>query len=228
MNPKFSSFLFTELVILLLNDDYRKEEIYHELMNRLMFCDIDENTSLALIELEKIIIKNRKLFWDTMLYDKYWWLENDLTFNPKQKKILQLDYSEYFLSLNRDFLNKKTISYNLLTISELISLMDEATYVDIVFENKGNVSDEIDLFKSISMKKSVRIAGKEIYFRIMSAYETAHNNSNFPNQIEESARMFYQNELNILFLCKWTFKNKFQYTQRQIWKSYSSEYFNKK
>lgn len=56
-------------------------------MDRLLFCGVDVTTSMCLIELEQIIVKNRKLDFETKLYDKYWWLKSDLTFNPNQKKI---------------------------------------------------------------------------------------------------------------------------------------------
>ena len=226
MNPKFSSLLFTELV-LRLSDTKIHDEILQELIDRLVFCKFDYKTITAFIELEKIIIKNSKLNWDDCLYNKYWWFDsnNELIKN----KIFIKNFNEYFMCINKEFYGKNIISKNLLSVSELICLMDEATYIDIYYKNKINdeIKKEIDLFKSVSNFNNGQIVAKEIFFRFMSAFEVGNGNSNFPKEMEKSATYFYENEKNILFLCKWTFKHKLQYTQKKVWKSYSNEYFLK-
>ena len=62
----------------------------------------------------------------------------------------------------------------------------------------------------------------------MCAHEQVYKNYDYPDNIEDAAKAFHKNELNILFLSKWAFKMKYQYTQRRIWKSYTSEYFLQK
>ena len=86
MNPKFSIFLFTEL-ILKLSDKDKHDEIMQELIDRLLFCKFDLNTILAFIELEKIILKNSNINCNVNLYDKYWWLNTDNELS--NKKILE-------------------------------------------------------------------------------------------------------------------------------------------
>lgn len=227
MNPKFSSYLFTELVIeLKKNSLFDKNEIYHELIDRLIFCKMDYDTAVAFIELEELIIKMRKIKWDSMLYNKYWWLNENLEFINPNKTLFNYEYNKYFLFLNEKYYKHNIIPNTILSVSELICLMDEATYIDININNKGICKDEIDFFKSTSYDKNNKNVEKDIYFRIMASYEVAHGNSNFPSNIEDVSKIFYRNEVNILFLCKWTFKRKYQYTQKKIWKSYSSEYYS--
>lgn len=227
MNPKFSSYLFTELIVKLQTENlFDKNEIYHELIDRLLFCKMDYNTAIAFIELEKLIVKTRNIKWNCMLYDKYWWLNEKLQLDCSSKTLFNNNYEKYFLFLNEKYYNYNIIPDTLLSVSELICLMDEATYIDINIKDKGICKNEIDFFKSVSYDKNNKNVEKDIYFRIMSSYEVAHKNSHFPTNIEEISKCFYRNEVNILFLCKWTFKRKYQYTQKKLWKSYSSEYYS--
>lgn len=228
MNPKYTSYLFTELVIMLENNNKNYDEIYHELMDRLLFCGVDETTSMCLIELEQIIVRKRKLKFDTMLYDKYWWLKEDLTFDPNQKQLFDKEHGNYILCFSKEYFEEHKLPDLLLSFAELVCLEDEATYVDITFKDKGNVKEEIDLFKSVSYDKTIKITYKDIYFRFMCAHEQVYKNYDYPDNIEDAAKAFHKNELNILFLSKWAFKMKYQYTQRRIWKSYTSEYFLQK
>ena len=94
MNPKFSSYLFTELIVKLQTENlFDKNEIYHELVDRLLFCKMDYNTAIAFIELEKLIVKTRNIKWNCMLYNKYWWLNEKLQLeNQQQKK--EIEYKE--------------------------------------------------------------------------------------------------------------------------------------
>ena len=43
---------------------------------------------------------------------------------------------------------------------------------------------------------------KEIYFRFMCAHEQVYKNYDYPDNIEDAAKAFHKNELNILFLSK--------------------------
>ena len=114
------------------------------------------------------------------------------------------------------------------SFAELICLEDEATYVDITFKDKGNVKEEIDLFKSVSYDKTIKITYKDIYFRFMCAHEQVYKNSDYPDNIEKAAKAFHKNELNLLFSSKWGFKLKHQYAKGKVWRSYTSEFFTKK
>lgn len=226
MNPKFSSYLFTELIVKLKNKDTsNKDEIYHELIDRLLFCNMDYDTAIAFIELEKAIVKMRNIEWNDFLYNKYWWLNESLQLNQHNKPLFDNKFDEYFLFMNKKYYNNNVVPKTILSVSELISLMDEATYIDINFKNKGDIKNEIDFFKSVSYDKNNKNVEKDIYFRIMASYEVAHGHSKFPANIEEISKKFYRNEVNILFLCKWTFKRQYQYTQKKVWKPYSSEYY---
>lgn len=227
MNPKYAGHLFTELVIMLENNDKNKKEIYHELMDRLIFCGVDQTTAMCLIELEQVIVRKRKLKFDTMLYDKYWWLKEDLTFDPNQKKIFDKEYGNYILYFSKEYFEEHKLPDLLLSFAELVCLEDEATYVDITFKDKGNVKEEIDLFKSVSYDKTIKITYKDIYFRFMCAHEQVYKNSDYPDNIEKAAKAFHKNELNLLFSSKWGFKLKHQYANGKVWRSYTSEFFTK-
>lgn len=218
MNPKYDSFLFSELVEKNLRNS--TNELNDEIFNRLKWCGLDDNTIEALIEMEKYIIESRNLKFEKKLIDKYWWINKDNNI----KSILKLNYDEYFLRYNKLFKEKHILPKNLLTLSELICLMDEATFIDMNYKNlSGNIKNEINLFRDVD--KQLQYVLNEIYFRFMASYEVVHKSENYPNYIELASHKFYYNEKNILFNCKWLYRNSWQKYKKNIWKSYSSDYY---
>ena len=224
MNPKYDSYLLSELIEKKLNN-VDIEEINDEIYSRLNFCGFDIETAKAFIELEEIIIKKRNLKFKSKLCDTYWWLKNRGKSNEIIAKVLEMPFSEYFLRYNEKFKNYQRLPDNLLTSGELISLMDEATYIDAFcsISNK-KIQDEINIFKSTN--NNFEYVLNELYFRIMASYEMAHNNSNFPENLEEVNLRLYYNEKNIIFNCKWLYRHRWQNYKQKKWKSYTSEYYN--
>ena len=82
MKKKYSKYLFTELIELLNNDN--TNEIIKELIERLLFCGLNSDVAMALIELEIYIKNNIK----NEISSDFYWLSNPLKFKKKLKNFL--------------------------------------------------------------------------------------------------------------------------------------------
>ena len=60
MNELFKEYLFTDLIIELTKNNLDKSLILSELKKRLKFCEFDDKTIEAIIELEQLIVKKKK------------------------------------------------------------------------------------------------------------------------------------------------------------------------
>jgi len=227
MNPKYADYLFTELIIKASNEKENYNEIMHELMDRLIFCGFNLELAHAIIELEQIIVKNRNLKFKKRLYDTYWWIDNYES-NIINNIFYNKDINNMFLSLNKDFFKNKKLPTNLLSLSEMISLEDEASYIDITYNDiPKKIKKEIDFFKLTKDENCNDYSLNEHYFRVMASYELIYKNYNYPEKLELISKRFYLNERNILFSCKWIYKLKLQYKKIDMWKSYTKEYFER-
>ena len=128
MNELFKEYLFTDLIIELTKNNLDKSLILSELKKRLKFCEFDDKTIEAIIELEQLIVKKRNLNFEKKFVDTFWWLKNRNDFS-NSKRMFNKDISEYFLRYNEYFKQTEKIPDNLLTFGELISLMDESTFI---------------------------------------------------------------------------------------------------
>lgn len=224
MNELFKDYLFTDLILELEKENFEKEVVLEELKNRLKFCEIDSNTIDAIIELEQIIVKKRHLTLEKKFVDSFWWLKYRKDFS-KPIKLLDKDMSEYFLRYNDYYKKSEILPNNLLTFGELISFMDEATFILMHYKNiSQELKSELDIFKSID--GSFNHVYNEIYFRFMAAFEMVHNSSKFPDNFADLSYRFYKNETNILFTYKWVKKQKWENYRSKKWKSYTNEYYN--
>lgn len=231
MNPKYAAHLFTELVIMSNEDKEHYNEIMHELIGRLLFCGFDLEVAHAIIKLEKIFINFRNLKFEKKLYDTYWWIDN-----IKEKKLKSLfddNINENLFYLNSELNNTGKFNNKILTFGEIISLEDEATYINMYIKeinSKKNkqVKKEVDFFKSCSDDDCKHRVLKDIKTRFLAAYEEVHKTNNFPKDYINKAVSFYLNEMNILFNCKWIYKEMWQYNNpKMIWHSYTEEYYKR-
>ncbi len=223
MNELFKEYLFTDLIIELTKNNLDKSLILSELKKRLKFCEFDDKTIEAIIELEQLIVKKRNLNFEKKFVDTFWWLKNRNDFS-NSKRMFNKDISEYFLRYNEYFKQTEKIPDNLLTFGELISLMDESTFILMHYKNiSKDLFDELNIFKS--MNNSFNHVYNEIYFRFMAAFEITHNSSKFPENIADLSYRFYKNEANILFTYKWLKKHGWEQYKSRKWQSYTYEYF---
>ena len=149
MNELFKEYLFTDLIIELTKNNLDKSLILSELKKRLKFCEFDDKTIEAIIELEQLIVKKRNLNFEKKFVDTFWWLKNRNDFS-NSKRMFNKDISEYFLRYNEYFKQTEKIPDNLLTFGELISLMDESTFILMHYKNiSKDLFDELNIFKSI-------------------------------------------------------------------------------
>lgn len=209
MNPKYNSYLFSELVYL-----YKKEkdnEIKHELYDRMNFCGFDKTMIDCFIQLENTIIDYRNINYDTRLYEKYYWI--------KEKKCMyNNDYKNIFMS-NSDKITKKT-----LTFSDCVCLLDEATYVLLLKNNISNdIINELKIFSELNNNSFIR---KEIAYRFMLCYDKIQDKDNdMPDEYFKMIDKFVNNELRIINLCKWVYPNDKQNGTKIQWKPYTNEYY---
>ena len=207
MNLKYNSFLFSELVY-----KYQKtnnEEIKNELYDRMMFCGFEKEMIKCFIELEILIINFRNIIIQKPFYKTYFWIKN-------MKNIYSSQYNDIFM-INSDKVTKKTLLF-----SECISLLDEATYIKVLYKNIDNqIKEEIDYFSEIN-NKNIR---KEIIYRFMKCYEKVYKIEMSDTYFKKVDR-FINNELRIINLTKWIYPLNKQRETNINWKPYTSEYFN--
>ena len=211
MNEKYYHLLFDELLYLYINGD---SDALEEAMERLKFCDFDKRTIKEIIEIEILIIKYRKLKFKPSLFERFWWLSNKNKYN--KEKLLNKNRYNYCFNYNK-------ITNDTLTLSELISIFDEAYYlVHIAKDVPSNIYNESFEIAEFEDYRSWIIS--EIYNRLELCYRKANNIIKDDNFITDIYRMhtFYDNEFHILINYKWNriadIKNK--------WMSYTDDYYN--
>ena len=123
MNKDYEHLLFDEVLFLYINGD---QKALLEAFDRLKFCDFDEKTIKLIIDTEINIINSRKLSFNPPFMNKFWWLKDKEYY--KTNKLLPLDNLEYCYIKDNE--NKNT-----LTLSELISIYDEAYYLTHIDKN---------------------------------------------------------------------------------------------
>ena len=210
MNKDYEHLLFDEVLYLYINGD---QKALLEAFDRLKFCDFDEKTIKLIIDTEINIINSRKLSFNPPFMNKFWWLKDKEYY--KTNKLLPLDNLEYCYIKDNE--NKNT-----LTLSELISIYDEAFYLTHIDKNvHPNIYEEaIEIAKYEDYRSWVVC---EIYSRFETMYRMANNINSDVKKISNVYRMhrFYDNESHIQHNFKWNrildVKNK--------WRAYSKHYF---
>lgn len=210
MNKEYEHLLFDEVLYLYINGD---QKALLEAFDRLKFCDFDEKTIKLIIDTEINIIISRKLTFNPPFANKFWWLKDKEYY--KTNKLLPLDNLEYCYI--KDSENKNT-----LTLSELISIYDEAYYLTHIDKNvHPNIYEEAIKITKYEDHRSWIVC--EIYSRFETMYRIANNINSDIKKISNIYRMhrFYDNESHIQHNFKWNrilnVKNK--------WRAYSNHYF---
>ena len=210
MNKEYEHLLFDEVLYLYINGD---QKALLEAFDRLKFCDFDEKTIKLIIDTEINIIISRKLTFNPPFANKFWWLKDKEYY--KTNKLLPLDNLEYCYI--KDSENKNT-----LTLSELISIYDEAYYLTHIDKNvHPNIYEEAIKIAKYEDHRSWIVC--EIYSRFETMYRIANNINSDIKKISNVYRMhrFYDNESHIQHNFKWNrilnVKNK--------WRAYSKHYF---
>lgn len=210
MNKDYECLLFDEVLFLYINGD---QKALMEAYDRLKFCDFDENTIRLIIKTEINIIKSRNLTFNPAFMYKFWWL-NDKSFY-ENNKLLPLDNSEYCYLKKGDYKNT-------LTLSELISIYDEAYYLTHIDKNvHPNIYDEAITIAKYEDYRSWVVC--EIYSRLENLYREANGIVDKEKKINNVYRMhrFYDNECHIQHHHKW---NRLL-DVRNKWRAYSNHYF---
>lgn len=211
MNPKYSDYTFTEL--LLKNSEDKNKEIKNEIINRLNFCKFDLKTINSYIELENLINKKKNYKITKRYYDNYYWLGHT-------KKIFN-EYNDLFMFKSlRNYPNNHELN-----TQDLLTLLDESTYLLMTHKNKFNneVLNELKEFSEWNPK--IQNVRKEITYRFMLAYEKAHNGEEMPDNYIKYCERFINNELRIINLCKWIFPLGLEKQIERKWHPYTNEYF---
>lgn len=216
MNLKYDEFLFSEIITKMTSCD--SKELKNELYDRMNFCGFNADMINCFIDLEKLIVKVRKLKFKSPLYNKYWWFNNN-SYNLNSIFSNTYNHNEIFM------LNTQVVTKNTLTFSELLSLLNEATYVDVIYKNKNkSVEKEISLFSELHNNKWVR---KEITYRFMACYDKIFGKQKeMPTEYFNCVNKLIDNELQILNLCKWVYPLDKQNGINSNWKPYTSEFYS--
>ncbi len=211
MDKKYEHLLLDEIIYLYINGD---KKALIEVFNRLKFCDFDDKTIKLIIDTEINIIKARQLTFNIPFLNKFWWLKDKKYY--ENNKLLPLEKHKYYYLKDREIKNT-------LTLSELISIYDEAYYLthidNNVHENIYNEALEIAKYEDY---RSWVIC--EIYSRLETLYRLSNDIINDDKTIKKIHRMhrFFDNESHIQHNFKWNrildIKNK--------WRAYSDDYFD--
>jgi hypothetical protein len=186
-------------------------EVKNELYDRMNFCGFNKEMIECFVDLEKFIINYQNLVYDNPLYNKYYWFKT-------KNKIFE-DINNIFM-INTDKVTKTTI-----TFSECICLLDEATYIMELYQNKYvELFDEIKVFAETNSDSFIR---KEITYRFMLCYDKIKkDNEEMPDDYFYKINKFINNELRIINLCKWIYPNDRQNGIIKQWKPYTREYYD--
>lgn len=193
------------------------KEALDEVYRRLRFCNYDSKTIDFIIDYEIKIIKKRNLIFKDYLFNKYWWLKHITEYRlDDNKKLFNLNRDEYIFA----FYNY--MSDNILTISELICIFDEAYFIKSFCKNyPQNVLDEVREIATYEDDRSWII--EEIYSRIETLYRLANDIKNDNKKITDikKTHTLYDNELQILFVNKW----RKSFGDESNWQPYTDDYY---
>lgn len=210
MNLKYNCYLFSELIYMHINEP-GNIEIKNELYDRMNFCGFNREMIECFIDLEIFIANYQNLNYDKPLYNKYYWLK---TKNPLFENVDNL----FMIKTNK-------IMETTLPFSECICLLDEATYITVLYKNVDNkLLSEIKIFAEVNDNSFVR---KEIAYRFMLCYDkTKKTDQDMPDDYVYKINKFINNELRIINLCKWVYPNDKQNGLAKQWKPYTREYYD--
>lgn len=193
MSEKFQKYTISDLIIEMVNGyKYDKNIVKDEIVKRLQYCGLDNNTIGHIISFEKAIILKRNLKPnDGLLLDKYYWLDknvNKIIFSNPDEHVLRPDCAP----------NDKT-----LLSGELLCIIDEAN----ILKNRDIVhnSDAINEINDVGRETMDNWVMYEYYNRFENEFRFANNISNDYKGmiIEEKIDKLYNNEMGIVMINRW-------------------------